>query len=248
MHAFEPLHAPAEVYLEPDEAVRCEFGTRWREIAMTCSECASGGANVFGTRQAKSQLKRYRKKGPDGTTHMLLDALTAEGVEGLTLLDIGGGVGVISLDLFKSGVTAATEVDASPAYIAAAKAEAARQGLADRITCQQGDFVALAADIPAADIVTLDRVICCYPDMPALVGQSATKATKLYGAVYPRDLWWVRALRNIGNPILRLMRVPIRLFIYRTAAVDAVIRGSGLVPRFHRNAGYWQVVVYARPV
>jgi hypothetical protein len=214
---------------------------------MTCSHCQSGGANVFGKRQVQGQLKRYHKKGPDKTTRMLLDALAAEGVEGLTLLDIGGGFGAIGLELLKSGVTAATEVEASPAYVAAAQAEATRQEVVDRLECLEGDFVALATDISAAGIVTLDRVICCYPDMPALVGQSAAKAAKLYGAVYPRDTWWVRALRTVANLSLRLLRNPLRLFIHPTAAVDAVIRGSGLAPRFHRDAGYWQVVIYARP-
>lgn len=213
---------------------------------MVCSQCQSGGANVFGDRQAKAQLKRYRKKGPYKTTQLLLDALAGEGVKDLTLLDIGGGIGAISLTLLKSGVTTATEIDASSAYVRAAQAEAAQQGVTDRFACREGDFVALAADTPAAGIVTLDRVICCYPNMPALVGQSAAKATKLYGAVYPRDLWWARVGASAMNLVLRLSRSPLRNYIYPTAAVDAVIRDSGLTPRVQRNAGYWQVVVYAR--
>jgi hypothetical protein len=214
---------------------------------MACSQCQSGGANRFGRRQAEGRLKRYHKKGPDKTTRMLLDALADEGVEGLTLLDIGGGIGAIALELLKAGVTSATEIEASPAYVTVARAEAAQQGVSERVTCQEGDFVAVAPDTPAAGIVTLDRVICCYPDMPALVGQSAARAARLYGAVYPRDTWWVRAIRTAANPVLRLLRIPLRLYIHRTAAVDAVIRGAGLAPRIHRDAGYWQVVVYARP-
>jgi magnesium-protoporphyrin O-methyltransferase len=214
---------------------------------MACSQCQCGGANGFGKRQVERQLTRYHKKGPDTTTRMLLDALAAEGVEGLTLLDIGSGFGPLALELLKSGVTSATEVEASLAYVSLAKAEAARQGAADRITCVEGDFVALAADTPAADIVALDRVICCYPDMLALVGQSAAKARRLYGAVYPRDTWWVRALRTVANLTLSLLRNPLRLYIHRTVEVDAVIRSSGLAPRLHRDAGFWQVVIYTRP-
>lgn len=213
---------------------------------MACSQCQSGGANVFGKRQAEQKFKRYRKRGPDKTTRVLLDALLAEGVEGQTLLDIGGGIGVITFELLKTGVTAAREVEASPAFVAVAKTEAARQGIGDRVECREGDFVALAADTPPAGIVTLDRVICCYPDMQALVGQSAVKATKLYGAVYPRDTWWARAGMPVANLALRLLRSPLRLFIHRTAAVDAVIRSHGLAPRFQHDAGYWQVVVYGR--
>jgi magnesium-protoporphyrin O-methyltransferase len=214
---------------------------------MACGQCQSGAANVFGERAARRRLERYRAKGPGGTTRMLLDALRAEGVAGLTLLDIGGGIGAIGFELLGAGVATATEVELSPAYVLAARDEAERQGVADRYACRAGDFVALADDLPAAGIVTLDRVICRYPDMPALVGQSAVKAARLYGAAYPRDVWWVRAIRVVANVGLRVTRNPLRLFIHRTAAVEAVVRGGGLVPLFHRDAGYWQVVVYGRP-
>jgi 2-polyprenyl-3-methyl-5-hydroxy-6-metoxy-1,4-benzoquinol methylase len=221
-------------------------GTVWRAIAMQCNSC-QGGANVFGKKTARSQIKRYRRKGPAKTTRMLLDALATEGVSGLTLLDIGGGVGAISFELLKSGVTSATQIDASPAYVSTAKAEAAREGVSDRFACQQGDFVALADRAPAAGVVTLDRVICCYPDMRALVGQSAAKATHLYGVVYPRDTWWARMVGVVENAAARLFRVPLRAFIHQTAAVDAVIRERGLTLRFRRDSGYWQIVVYGRP-
>jgi Methyltransferase small domain len=218
----------------------------WGDTTMACSQCQSGGANVFGKRQAEWQLKRYRKREPDKTTQLLLDALKAEGVADLTLLDIGGGIGAIGLELLKAGVSAVTDVEASPAYLAAAQSEAARQGVTDRCAFRAGDFVALAVDLPAAGIVTLDRVICCYSDMSALVGQSAAKALKLWGAVYPRDTWWVRAFRTAANLPLRLVRNPFRLYIHQTAAVDAVLRSSGLAARFHHDGVYWQVVVYAR--
>jgi SAM-dependent methyltransferase len=213
---------------------------------MACSQCQCGGANRFGKREAERRLKSYLRKGPEATTQMLLDALAAEGVDGLSLLDIGGGVGAIALELFKSGVTAATEVDASSAYVKVARAEADQRGFTDRIECREGDFVALAADLPAAGIVTLDRVICCYPDMHALVGKSAAKATRLYGAVYPRDLWWVRIVSTLSNLALRLIRYPVQLYLHPTAEVDALIRSNGLEPHFHHNAGFWQVIVYAR--
>jgi O-methyltransferase len=213
---------------------------------MSCPNC-TGGANVFGERYARSQIKSYRRKGPAKNTRLLLDALKRAGVAGLTLLDIGGGVGAISMELLKSGVSSATQIDVSPAYVATATAEAARAGVSDRFVAREGDFVALADELPAAGIVTLDRVICCYPDMPALVGASADKAAKLYGAVYPRDTWWIRAAGATLNTVARIFRYPMRDYIYPTAAVDAVIRGRGLTPRFQRNAGYWQVVVYGRP-
>lgn len=212
---------------------------------MTCDQCR-GIENMFGRRRAERQVARYRRRGPDKTTRMLIAALEAEGVGGLTLLDIGGGVGAIQLALLKAGATKATDVDASSAYLAMAQSEAKHEGLADRVEYHFGNFTDLAADVAPAGVVTLDRVICCYHDMRGLVGQSTAKAGKLYGLVYPRDTWWTRAFIKAGNFALRLRRDPFRVFVHPTAAVDALVRERGLVQRYHRTAGPWQVVVYAR--
>ena len=158
---------------------------------MACEQC-QGLERFFDQRTAERQLQQYRKRGPDKTTRLLLAALQAEGVEGLTLLDVGGGIGAIQLALLKAGVTSATDVDASTAYLAAAQTEAQREQVAGRVTYQHGDFVDLAEQVAPAGVVTLDRVICCYHDMRGLVSQSAAKATRLYGVVYPRDTWWTR--------------------------------------------------------
>ncbi|MEE8391168.1 MAG: hypothetical protein V3S14_10285, partial [Anaerolineae bacterium] len=121
-----------------------------------------------------------------------------------------------------------------------------RQGHADRVSFYHGDFVDLAPDIPSADIVTLDRVICCYRDMEALVGLSSARAGKLYGVVYPRDTWWTRIGWAIFDFVFGVLRNPFRAFVHPTEAVDAVVRGSGLEPRFYRQTAIWQVVVYER--
>lgn len=212
---------------------------------MTCSQC-QGIESRFGRRQAEQELKRYRQRGPDETTRMLIAALEAEGVDGLTLLDIGGGIGAVQLGLLKAGVASATDVDASTANLTAARSEAEREGLAGQIEYRYGNFADLAADVASADVVTLDRVICCYHDVQALVGQSAAKAARLYGLVYPRDTWWTHVGIAVVNLAQRLLRSPFRVFVHPPAVVDALIRRNGLAQRYHRTSGAWQVVVYAR--
>lgn len=193
------------------------------------------------------KLRDYRRRGPAATTLQLIDALSSQGVDGMTLLDIGGGVGDIQHRLLDAGVRDAVSVEASSAYIEVARAEAERLGLADRIVNVQGNFVELADQIAGADVVTLDRVICCYDDMERLVGRSAEHARRLYGVVYPRDTWWVRAGTAVWyNARHRLRRNPMRNFVYPTADVEAAIRRQGLERRFHRDMGAWQVAVFAR--
>ena len=89
------------------------------------------------------------------------------------MLDIGGGIGAIQLELLAAGASRAQAVDASEAYVETARAEAERRGYGDQTTARVGDFVELAPSIEPADVVTLDRVVCCYPDVDALLGAAA---------------------------------------------------------------------------
>lgn len=208
--------------------------------------CCQGIEDQFNRRVAAEELERYRRSGPRKTTRLLLDALRDCGIGGMTLLDIGGGVGAIQHELLSAGVSRAESVEASAAYLAAAREETARRGHTDRLKAHHGDFVALAPEIPSADIVTLDRVICCYRDMPALVTQSAARAQKLYGAVYPRDIWWVRAGIAAENLLYRVRRRPFRVFVHTAAAIEEIVRAHGFERRATRQTRSWQVVVYAR--
>lgn len=209
--------------------------------------CCQGVDELFGERTARRDLRRYRKRGPSKSTRVLLEALEREGVEDASVLDIGGGVGAVQHELLDAGASRATSVEASAAFLRAAREEAERRGRADRISYHAGDFVVVADAVAPADVVTLDRVICCYPDMEALVSRSAERAQRLYGLVYPRDSWWVGLGIRAENLVLRLARRTFRVQWHRSSAVDAVARAHGLTPRFARRAGMvWQVAVYAR--
>ncbi|HET7581239.1 MAG TPA: class I SAM-dependent methyltransferase, partial [Candidatus Limnocylindria bacterium] len=154
--------------------------------------CAIDYDEHFNAEDARRDVLEYRAHGPDGSTRRLLDALIAQGATSGTLLDIGGGVGVIQLELLEAGMTSSVDVDASAPFIAAARAEAEERGLGDRTSYRHGDFVALADSVEPADVVTLDRVICCYPDAVRLVSRSAERARRLYGLVYPVNRWPLR--------------------------------------------------------
>jgi predicted TPR repeat methyltransferase len=212
---------------------------------MSCCHC-QGAQRVFSGRYVARNLKRYRRKGPDKTTRMLIDALAAEGVEGTALLDIGGGFGAIGYELLNAGAGRATNVEAAKEYIEAAREETARRGLDDRVTIREGDFVEIADDVESADIVTLDRVICCYPDWEALVTLSVGKSRKFYGVVYPRSVWWTRIGHRLLNLSLWLTRNPFRVYAHPTESVNAVIRAAGFERLYYRTTLSWQTVVYRR--
>ena len=221
--------------------------TDYLEIAMDCCQC-KGIERLFNEKEAGHKLKSYREDGPTGTTRILIDAIKglAKGVEGMTLLDIGGGVGAIQHELLRAGAESAIGVDASTAYLHAAQEEAKRQGHADRVSYHHANYVDYAPQIQPVDIVTLDRVICCYHDVQALVGLSVVKANALYGLVYPRDTWWVKSAIYLANLYFRIVRNPFRTYVHPTQTVNSLVRENGLQQRFYKTSGPWQVVVYTR--
>ena len=162
-------------------------------MAMSCCSC-EGIERQFGSRVAERELRRFRRRGPIRSTRLLLSEITGmvARVPSATLLDIGGGIGAIHHVLLDAGVREATQVDISSEYLNAARREATARGHIDRVRFIRGDVVELGPTLPSADVVTLDRVICCYPDMERLVSCAAEKTRDLLGAVFPRDVWWVR--------------------------------------------------------
>ena len=212
---------------------------------MKSCQCEAIESHFDGKKAAK-ELEQYRKVGPSKNTRMLIDAIVAEGISGMTLLDIGGGVGTIQHELLKAGVSSCFNVESSRAYIEAAKEEANRQEHADNISHLYGNFVDLATDVPDSDIVTLDRVICCYHDVNALVDLSSERARKIYSVVYPRNIWRTRNFTALENLYLRIQRNPFRSFVHPTEVVEGIVRSKGFERRFFREVGFWQVVVYKR--
>jgi len=220
---------------------------RVRELTMSNgSPCDCGCANVFSTKEAEGDLKRYLRSGPPSSTKALIDALVAEGVEDATLLDIGAGIGAIQLALLAAGAARAESVDATEAYVETAQAEAARRGFGDRVTGRVGDFVAVASELPSADFVTLDKVVCCYPDAQALLGRAAEHANRAIGLVYPRETWWNRVAARLLAVWGRLTRDPIRWHLHPTAEIDALLDRAGFERHEVRRELIWHIALYRR--
>ena len=205
-----------------------------------------GFTEIFDQRTARHDLERYRRDGPDGTTRLLIEMIRTAGLGGETLLDIGAGVGVIGHELLRDGVRQAVLVDGSPAYQAAARVEATARGTLDQMAFVEGDFVRVADRVERADVVTLDRVVCCYPDVDALVRASSEKATRLYGLVLPRDRAVTRLGLGLLNAWYRLRGRAYRAFVHPNARVDALAAEAGLRPTAEAATMFWRVVLYAR--
>ena len=206
---------------------------------------------MFDARRARKDLRAYTKHGARGATRRLLDAVRASarnsGTADFTHLDIGGGVGVLQHELARHGAVHTTAVDASRPYLELLRQVAAERSYGARQTRIEGDFTNVADRVEPATIVTLDKVICCYPDMRTLVRASARKATALYGIVVPRDTAWVRASVGLANWFLRrVLRWQFRAFAHSHQAIDRVCAEEGLNLDRDDRGLWWCVRLYRR--
>jgi magnesium-protoporphyrin O-methyltransferase len=217
--------------------------SRWPRRFCCDEELACLGYDGLG---AERDLEKWRTRGPNPATQELIEVIRAEGVAGAALLDIGAGVGAVHITLLEAGAASAVDVDASREYLATARAEAERRGLADRVDYRYGDVVELAAELPPADIVTLDSVICCYPYLPALLAAALRPGPRVVGLTYPRDVWWMRAYMRLYNLVHAVRRTGSRYFIYRHAQVNRLMADAGFTNVHEGGIRMWRVVLYRR--
>jgi 2-polyprenyl-3-methyl-5-hydroxy-6-metoxy-1,4-benzoquinol methylase len=216
---------------------------------MACcprSSCYPDAERQFGPKIASRDLDRYRQKGPDASSRLLLTAIADQMRGGDSVLDIGAGVGVLDFELLSKGVTTATLVDASPAYLDAAAREAERRQLTGRVQRVVGDVTGLADSIAAADVVIMHRVICCYSDHASLLRAATKHARRLFVYSYPRDRWHIRAWLSLQNVGRGVSANGFRTFVHSPMAMDALVTRDGF-RRVHRARTFvWSIDVYLR--
>ncbi len=162
------------------------------------------------------------------------------------MLDVGAGIGALGFELLAAGAERVTAVEAAPAYVAAAREEASRRNLSDRVELVQGDFVSVAAQVGQADVVTMDRVVCCYPAYQPLLEAAVRRSRRLLAFSYPRDRWYVRAAVAIQNFARALLRNPFRGFVHPARGLEAVLERHGFVRIQRRETLKWSADLYER--
>lgn len=207
---------------------------------------ARGCDRVFGPRFAHHAAERYRKRGLDRPSRHLVDWLVAQGLDGASVLEIGGGVGEIQLELLRLGAARTTNLELVTAYDEEADALAAEAGTQDRMTRRLGD-IAIDADVAEPhDFVVLHRVVCCYPDVERLVAAAADHA--LRGVILthpPRNIASLAGLA-IGNLAARVTGREYRAYAHPPEVMRAVLREHGLEPVPLRRGPIWQVLAATR--
>jgi 2-polyprenyl-3-methyl-5-hydroxy-6-metoxy-1,4-benzoquinol methylase len=201
---------------------------------------------VFSERSAKMEAKRYRRRGLDATSRGIVDFLKKQGVQGRTVLEIGGGIGAIQIELLKAGAARATSVELTPTYEEVANQLLSEAGLSGRVERKVMDFAQAADQVDGADVVVMNRVLCCYYDMPRLARAAADHAQHTLVMTFPRRSVWIRAGLGIGNGLLWLTRRNFHIFIHRPAEIMAASERHGLRPVLNQSGLMWTLAALSR--
>jgi magnesium-protoporphyrin O-methyltransferase len=202
---------------------------------------ARGCDRLFNEKFARRMAKKYRKRGLDKTARKMVAFLEERGVEGATVLEIGGGVGEIQIELLERGATHATNLELSPGYDEEATRLLHEHGLVGKADRRLHDIAAEPETVGSADVVVLHRVVCCYPDYERLLGAVAEHARHAVVFSYPPRNLMSRTWVTGANLALRIMRREYRTFAHPPRAMLAVLEQRGLRETFARHSLVWQV-------
>lgn len=201
---------------------------------------------VFDEKHARSNAREYLRKGLDGDARRIVDFVRGRMSQGYSVLEVGGGVGEIHLELLRDGAARVLNVELATQYETVASELIRERGLGDRVERRLGDFVREAASIPAADVVVMNRVVCCYPDADALVGAAADHARRFLVMTFPVDRWWIRWGLAVTNTFLALRGGGFRAYAHATRGVLSTARRHGLRVAEHRRGLLWQLIALER--
>ena len=208
---------------------------------MSCASHCAGAAAHFNRKRALKDLERYRRHGPDVTTALLLAELCPVTRPGDTVLDIGGGIGVLELELGRVVPLRETVlVEAAADCVQVARELRADDPEPGRFRPIVGDVTDIAPAL-TAEVVALDRVVCCYPDYGALLRTAAGSATRVLALSYPRDRWYVRLAMAVENLLRRLEGNPFRTFVHPPEAISQVLQAAGWHRAAQRSTLVWWV-------
>lgn len=212
------------------------------------SDCCTpkGYRQIFSEKNAAGEAKRYRRKGLDGISKRIVDLIKERGVEGKTLLEVGGGVGAIEIELLKAGMARAVNVELTPTYEAAAGELVVEAGLSDRVQRRVMDFAEAGPEVETADVVVMNRVICCYPNMPKLAGAAADRANSIVVMSFPNRRWWTSLGLTLANFGFRVIRMQFRVFLHPPALIMATVEQRGFKTKLDQQGLLWQVVALER--
>ena len=198
---------------------------------------------------AHDRCCKYKSKGLTASTEVLLHLLTERsGLVGKTVLDLGCGTGFFALETLRQGASSCMGVDLSSAAIHEANEFAKESGLQDRARFEVGN--AASIQHPTADIVVMDKVLCCYPDADSLLKTASASSRELLSFVVPRNEGLMKPMMRVGigmiNLVERVRKTGFRLYLHPLRSLDRLLVDNGFQRSSKAKSRFWLVFLYKR--
>jgi len=211
----------------------------YRGRVTSCCRAASC-EQFFKPGAARRSLEAYRRKGLDVLERQMVASASTGTLDGLRVLEIGGGIGRLQAELLDAGAAEGEVVELVSAYEPYARELAREKGLEARTSFHVVDILEEPDGVEPADVVVLNRVVCCSPDGVALAAAAARLARQTLVLSFPRDVFWIRAGVRVLNASLWLTRNPFRVFVHRPATLFAAAEAEGIHVREGDRNAFWQ--------
>ena len=211
---------------------------------MDC--CAAEGTNKFFTRWSRTYRKRFRRKGLEKAQRYLVEGITQQPLASKTILEIGCGVGGLHLILLQHGAASSVGIDIAEGMINHAKELACELGLESKARYYVGDFVAMNGEIPESDVTILDKVVCCYENVEALMEKSVSKTRQTYALSFPGANPLIKFFFKTQILIGKLLRFSFRPYWHDWERICAAIQSRGFREIYRNKTFLWSVRVYRK--
>jgi len=213
---------------------------------ITTAQHCCGADLFFNTKKANREYRNYIKKGPSRVTKKIIRQLTEQDVEGKSLVDIGGGIGALQWWFLEQGGQHTTDIDASSGYLKQAQNHAMERGWQDKTSFVKGDFMEVYSQVEAANFMTLDKVVCCYPNFREILDATCSKAKECISLSYPMDGIVSRLIGFMGGLFFKLKQNPFKPYIHPVTEIRSIITERGFKAVRRELVFPWHVETYRR--
>ena len=210
---------------------------------MTSTYCC-GADKLFDLKSAQKEMKKYKRKGANKSTKKLLELLFHQNTNGKSLLDIGGGIGAVQWRFLEKGGKNTLDVDASNGYLEVAKSYAEENNYMDKVRFLNGDLVEKEGEISTYDFVTLDKVVCCYPDYKSLLGLALKKCDSTIALTFPMGGPISKFIAKLEEVYFYFKKIHFGTFVHSPSDIEKFIHSKGF-KTVHKSISFpWHLRIY----
>jgi 2-polyprenyl-3-methyl-5-hydroxy-6-metoxy-1,4-benzoquinol methylase len=213
---------------------------------ITIKEHCCGADKFFNKKTAAKEYRTYLKKGPSRVTARIIKQLESHDVTGKTMVDVGGGIGALQWWFLQNGGTQTIDIDASTGYLNQAENHAIENDWGDKTQFLAGDCTDVYDQIENADYITLDKVVCCYPNFKEILESTCDKSSSHVSLSYPMGGVIAQAIASLGGLYFKLKNNSYRPFVHPVNEIRGVFAAKGYQRVVHSRAFPWHIETYVK--